>query len=212
MRQLWSRGPLLAALGVVALVAGAWLGVVRDDPPDDVADRPAPPETLDLGEVLDFVPGCRLDSCQVLARRGGFRFQAKDATLIQAASRACESVGLHLVTAHEVLWSHAIPGLCSDPIGGIERDRTSNAFLKIPGEGDTVSVLVLRVRGSSVDDFGSFSGRFRGAEGTGARDLDGDGVTEVVVASANGSDDKVFRWDGREYRAASGSSGSLGEA
>lgn len=206
MRQLWSRGPLLVALGAVALAGGAWLGLVPDDAPEASTRTPARSEpVIDLGEVMDFVPGCTIDTCSVLARRGGFRFDSQDATLILVATPQCadpsgaeaETLGLHLVTAESVLWSHGIRGAaCVDPIGGIETDRSRNAFVKVR-VGSEYEVIVLRIRGDEVVDFGSFDGRFRGQEASGARDLDDDGVLEVVVVDDNR--ESTFHWTGREY-------------
>ncbi|HLG00680.1 MAG TPA: hypothetical protein VI916_09420 [Acidimicrobiia bacterium] len=206
MRQLWSRGPLLLALGAVALVGGAWLGLVPDDAPEASTRQAAGSEpVVDLGDVMDFVPGCTIDTCSVLARRGGFRFDGKDAMLILVATPMCgdpaaseiDTVGLHLVTSSSVLWSQGIRGAaCVDPIGGIETDRARNAFVKVRVGGE-YQVIVLRIRDDEVEDFGSFDGRFRGHEASGVRDLDDDGVLEVVVVGDKGA--SAFHWTGREY-------------
>ena len=53
--------------------------------------------------------------------------------------------------------------------------------------------IALDVGGGTVDDHGSFEGRFEGDRVT-AADQDGDDVYEIVV------DGEVHRWNGREYR------------
>jgi hypothetical protein len=198
-------------------VAGAWLGLVRDDAPEAVPpSRSGRAErAVDLGEVMDFVPGCTIDTCSVLARRGGFRFDGNDATLILVATPACNApteggsaaVGLHLVTGTRVLWSRGVDGAtCVDPVGGIETDRTRNAFLKVAVAAGRYQVIVLRILGDKVNDFDSFEGRFVGAGSSGPRDRDDDGVFEIVVANACDRDcpakdagEVVYHWTGGEY-------------
>lgn len=152
---------------------------------------------------MDLVPGCTVDTCRSIATRGGFRFDGNEATLMVVSRSAdCGSLGavsLHFVTETSVLWSQAIDALCLDPVGGIRTDRTGHVFLELPASEGAVQVYVLGVRGDQVDDFGALRGRFRGGEGTGARDLGDDDVLEIVVVSIEPREERVYRWNGREY-------------
>lgn len=208
MTQTWSRGPLLVVLGLAALVVGAWWGVVRGAPSSEEGERRS--RRIDLSEVTDLVPGCTIDTCRVLARRDGFRFERRDATLVVVATpeqcAGLPAVGVHLVTARDVLWSGPVGRWCGDPVGGIETDTTGHAFLVFPAGAHTVELVVLAVGGDTVEDFGSFEHRFAG-DGADSRDPDGDGAFEIV-ASVNDCEpdcatgrtrDAVFRWNGEDY-------------
>lgn len=192
MRTTWARTPAAVVAGLLALGAGAWWGLVRgEDTAARGGDRTSP--TVDLGEVVDFVPGCTVDTCRVLARRGGFRFDGRDATMIVTASP--EACGLHLVTADAVLWSRRVGAVCVDPAGGIETDRTGHAFVAFPtapSRGEGTELLVLRFEGDEVEDFGSLGHRFVGRGAT-ARDVDDDRLYELVVPP------DVYRWNGQAY-------------
>lgn len=187
------------AAGVALLAAGVWWGVVAGDGADGDRTRPAAP--ANVRAELDLVPGCTISSCQVLARRGGFRFAGEAATLaVVARPEACDGLpvsGLHLVTEGRVLWSSPAPLGCGDPVSGIETDRTGNAFLVFEAvpDGEGAQAVVLGIAGDDVTDFGSFDGRYRGGV-VQTGDVDDDGVFEIVV------DGDVWRWDGSGYRAA----------
>lgn len=191
------------AVGAAVLAAGVWWGLVAGS--DETATREPRRVTAErIGDELDLIPGCTVTSCQVLARRGGFRFDGTAATLaVVGRPEACHGLpasSLHLVADDTVLWSSPADLACGDPVTGIETDRTRNALLvfeAVPGEGGAAEAqaVVLRVEGDEVDDFGSFDGRFRGSRVL-TRDVDDDGIFEVLVG------DEEFRWDGEGYRAA----------
>lgn len=195
--------------GAAALFAGAWWGLVRDDAPSTPRRAGTTTPAADLSEVIDFVPGCRIDTCRVLARRGGFRLEGTTGTLIVVAPTDCagrSALGLHLVTDKKVLWSEKADVLCFDPVAGIETDRTGNAFMSFVAGAHTFDLIVLRFRGTEVEDFGSLDHRFAGDAAV-AEDLDDDGIAEIVV-SVNDCDpdcasgkttDVVYRWNGQDY-------------
>lgn len=205
----WTRGPLIVVVGAAALAAGAWWGLVRDGAPQETGERRL--GAVASGEVIDLVPGCTIDTCRVLARRDGFRFDGDDATMIAVAGPGCDgrppSMGLHLVTPQRVLWSEQVEALCIDPVGGILRDATGHAFLVLTVGAHTQAVIALAVAGGEVEDFDSVAGRFDGNAGASARDLDGDGVAEIITATTDCEPDcarghveeTVYRWNGREY-------------
>lgn len=185
------------------LAFGVWWGLVEGSDEGVVRERRTP-ATVSVQDELDLIPGCTISSCQVLARRGGFRFDGTPATLaVVGRSGACQGLpasSVHLVAENTVLWSSPPELVCGDPVAGIETDRTGNAFLVFDavadgGDGAGAQALVLRFEGDEVDDFGSFEGRYRGAR-VRTRDVDGDGTFEVLV------DDEEFRWDGEGYGAA----------
>lgn len=192
---------MLMAAGVVVLAAGVWWGLVAgDDDGGTESERSA--ATVSVRDELDLVPGCTISSCRVLARRGGFRFEGRVATLaVVGRAEACRGLpasGLHLVAEDGVLWSSPDDLVCGDPVAGIEADRTGNALLvfeAVPDDPDAAQALVVRFEGGAVEDFGSFDGRFRGAE-VRTFDVDGDGAFEILV------DGETWRWDGEGYRAA----------
>ncbi len=188
------------AAGAVVLAAGVWWGLVADSGDGAARERRnAAPERI--GDELDLVPGCTISRCQVLARRGGFRFEGTTATLaVVGRPQDCQGLpasSLHLFADDAVLWSSPPDLVCGDPISGVEVDRIGNALLvfeAVAEDGGESQALVLRFDGDRVDDFGSFDGRFRGTT-VRTRDVDDDGVFEILV---NG---EQFHWDGEGYRA-----------
>ncbi len=191
---------MLMAAGAVVLAVGVWWGVVADS--DDGPTRERSTATpARIGDELDLIPGCTISSCQVLDRRGGFRFDGVTATLaVVGRPQDCQGLpatSVHLVADNAVLWSSPPDLVCGDPISGIEVDRSGNALLvfeAVAEDAGESQALVLRFRGDTVDDFGSFDGRFRGTRVT-TRDVDDDGLFEILI------DGEQFRWDGEGYEA-----------
>ncbi|HVM41451.1 MAG TPA: hypothetical protein VM618_11810 [Acidimicrobiia bacterium] len=193
----WWRGSIVVAVGAAVLAAGAWWGLAREDGDDDRVEARPRPIALDVGEILDLVPGCRRDLCRIADRRDGFRHEGERvAMVVVVGPGACGSLPearIHLVTARGPTWSGPAGVVCGDPARGIDTDATGHAFLGFPTEGGRTKLVVLDVGGGTVDDHGSFEGRFEGDRVT-AADQDGDDVYEIVV------DGEVHRWNGREYR------------
>jgi len=190
----WTRaqGALLVIAGVAAVGIGAWWGLVRGD--DAPAARRASGASVDLSQILDVTPGCRADTCRIVDQRSGFRFEGRRATLVVVARpEPCGELfraGVHLVTTSEILWTAPGEDLCGDPIGGIATDNTGHAFLAFVDRSGAPRQVVLRMTGAAPEDFGSLSGRFDGGR---ARDVDDDGVEEILVGG------EVHRWTGRDY-------------
>lgn len=202
MRWTRQQGTILVAAGAALLAAGVWWGLVAGSD-EGARGEGGTPDAVDVQDELDLIPGCTISSCQVLARRGGFRFDGTPATLVVVGRpQACQGLAassLHLVAPDAVLWSSPADLVCGDPVAGIETDRTGKAFLVFEavaeGSAEGAQALVLWFEGGEVDDFGSFDGRYRGGQ-VRTRDVDGDGVFEVLV------DDQQFHWDGNGYRPA----------
>lgn len=185
--------------GAAVFAAGVWWGVVSDSDDGAAGGDEVTASTVSVRDELDLVPGCTIASCQVLARRGGFRFEGEPVTLaVVGRPEACEGLPasrLHLVAEGRVVWSSPDDLVCGGPVTGIEADRTGNALLvfeAVPGDGAASQALVLGVDGGEVHDFGSFDGRYRGSE-VRTRDVDSDGVLEILV------DGEVWRWRGEGY-------------
>lgn len=215
--QATTRGNLLLVAGVLLLAVGVWWGVLRDGGPPAPSSAPSAPsdvsggdgadggdEPLEVTGALDLVPGCRRDTCRVASSRDGFRYRGRRALLAVVTHRDAGCGGLpparlHLVDADGVAWSGPPDAVCGDPLEGIETDRAGNAFVRFPaGAHDSADrLVVLRVRGDDVEDFGSFGGRFAG-DGVSAGDLDGDGIHEVVLPGEEGS--TVHRWTGSGWQ------------
>lgn len=187
----------VAAAGAVAVAAGVWFGVVGSDDSSVGGTEGPSPATVNVRDALDLVPGCRIDTCTVLDRRGGFRLDGAAGTLaVVGGPGTCDGLpeaSIHLLGRDGVLWSSPASPFCGDPRAGIESDRTGHAFLAFPGGPAGARLLVLRFGEGEVEDFGSLDGRFVG-EAVAARDLDDDGVFEIVVGA-----EVVYRWTGEGY-------------
>lgn len=201
------RGPFIVVMGIVVVAAGVWWGVVRDGSRSSGNPRTRTTTDIDLSDTLDQVSGCRVDTCRIVARRDGFRLDGDPVSLVVVAKpgecAGFQAAGVHLADDDGVVWSAPEGIACGDPLGGIEVDRSGNAFLLFPATVRTDRLVILRV-GEDVDDFGTLDDRFTGVE-VRVRDRDGDGFNEVsLVKDCEPPCDvepTVFEWDGKGYEA-----------
>jgi hypothetical protein len=203
----WRAGRGIVAVGAVVLGLGVWWGVVRDTPGSDSA---APSRAAVPGDTLDLVPGCRRDTCDVVARRDGVQFPGGRATvLVVSGPRACGrrlQSSVHALRRGRIVWSGPREAVCGDPVGGIEVDATGHAFLLFPHGDDATRLVVLGTRAGEVVDYGSFDGRFTAAA-VSVEDGDGDRAFEITVSGegcrpCEGAPVVILRWDGSDYAVA----------